>query len=81
MPASKYPVSPVDGIAVASKTGTPGAADSFVHTGLTNGTTYYYTLFAQDSNGNVSVGATASALVSDVTPPANVQNLHRTDTH
>jgi hypothetical protein len=77
----KYPVSPVDGFAVVTKTGAPGSADSYVHTGLTNGTTYYYSAFAIDSSGNVSAKVTDSALVTDVTAPGNVQNLRRGDKH
>jgi len=34
---------------------------SYTHTGLTNGTTYYYRLCAIDSIGNISSGVTASA--------------------
>jgi len=77
----KFPVSPVDGFAVVTKTGAPGSADSFVHTGLTNGTTYSYSAFALDTSGNVAPAAKASALVSDTTAPANVQNLRRADKH
>jgi hypothetical protein len=34
---------------VGTKTGgTPGAADSYLHTNLTNGTPYYYTIWAYD---------------------------------
>lgn len=77
----KYPVSPVDGFAVVTKSGAPGSVDSFVHTGLTNGTTYYYSAFAQDTGGNVATPATTSALVTDTTAPAPVLNLRRTDKH
>ena len=77
----KFPVSPVDGFAVTLRTGAAGATDSFVHTGLTNGTTYSYGVFAQDASGNVSQGVTAQALVTDTTPPANVNNLRRSDKH
>ncbi len=77
----KYPVSPEDGLPVVTKTGAPGSADSYVHTGLTNGTTYYYSAFAIDSGDNVSAAAHASALVTDTTPPANVLNLRRGDKH
>ena len=77
----KYPVSPVDGFAVTTKTGTPGAADSFIHTGLTNGTTYSYSAFAIDTSGNVAAAVKTQATVVDTTAPANVQNLRRADKH
>ncbi|HZN55522.1 MAG TPA: Ig-like domain-containing protein [Candidatus Polarisedimenticolaceae bacterium] len=74
-----YPTSPADGFAVTTEPGAPGSADSFVHTGLTNGLTYSYSAFAIDSSGNVAAPARASATVSDTTAPGNVQNLQRTD--
>ena len=39
-----------------------GTGTSFTHTGLTNGTTYYYRLCAFDNAGNVSTGFTRSAI-------------------
>jgi Bacterial Ig-like domain/Fibronectin type III domain len=77
----KYPVSPVDGTAVVTKSGSPGAADSFVQTGLVNGTTYSFSAFAVDSSGNVAQAAKAQATAADTTAPANVQNLRRSDKH
>ena len=77
----KFPVSPVDGFPVVTKTGSSGAADGFVHTGLTNGTTYSYSVFAQDGSGNFGPAAKASATATDVTAPAAVQNLRRSDKH
>src|SRR5438552_2467036 len=55
--------------------GTPlssGSQTSFTHSGLTNGTTYYYRLCAFDQAGNPSSGATASATpqAADTTAPA-----------
>jgi hypothetical protein len=38
-----------------------GSNTSYTHTGLTNGTTYYYRICATDNAGNISTGATASA--------------------
>jgi len=56
---------------VSSPTATPtdcsgtqlytGSALSYTHTGLTNGTTYYYRLCATDRAGNISAGAIANA--------------------
>ncbi len=77
----KFPVSPVDGFPVVTKAGAPGSADSYVHTGLTNGTTYSYSVFAQDTSGNVAPAVKASALAQDATAPSAVQNLRRSDTH
>jgi hypothetical protein len=74
-----YPTSPVDGTAVVTKNGSPGAADSYVHTGLLNGTTYYYSAFSVDSSGNVGPAARTSALVTDTTPPPSVNSLRRSD--
>ena len=64
-----------------TKTGSPGAADSYLHTGLTNGTTYSYSVFAQDGSGNFGTAAKVSATATDVTAPAAVQNLRRSDKH
>jgi hypothetical protein len=77
----RFPVSPVDGFAVTIEPAAPGSSDSFVHTGLTNGTTYSYGLFAQDASGNVSQATTVQEVVGDGTPPANVNNLRRSDRH
>jgi hypothetical protein len=74
-----YPTSPVDGTAVVTKNGSPGAADSYIHTGLINGTTYYYSAFSVDSSGNVGPAARTSALVTDTTPPPSVNSLRRSD--
>ncbi len=41
-----------------------GTSTSYTHTGLTNGTTYYYRICATDKAGNTSSGATASAAPS-----------------
>jgi hypothetical protein len=43
-----------------------GTGTSYTHTGLTNGTTYYYRACAYDAVNNVSTGATASAIPSGV---------------
>ena len=51
-----------------------GSAESFLDTGLENGTRYYYTAFAYDTDSNFSSGAIASAIpqpagVPPVIPP------------
>jgi hypothetical protein len=56
-----YPASPTDGALVCDRATAPGAADSFSHTGLANGVTYYYTVFAHDSSGHYSAGQRLSA--------------------
>jgi hypothetical protein len=65
----KNPTSPVDGFLVVEKPAGPGTADSYVHTGLTNGTTYYYSAFAVDASGNVSAASKAQGTPA-VQPPA-----------
>ncbi len=63
-----YPTSPTDGTLLVDQPGTPGAVDYVTHTGLTNGTTYYYTAFAHDDAANYSTAVTSSATPAD--PPA-----------
>jgi len=49
-----------------------GTSTSYLHSGLTNGTTYYYRVCAYDVVSNVSNGATASSTPynPDTTPPS-----------
>jgi hypothetical protein len=75
----KFPVSPVDGFAVVTKPGVPGSPDTFVHIGLTTGTTYSYSAFAVDAAGNAAADVNASATTQDAVGPAAVQNLRRND--
>jgi len=46
-----------------------GSGELFVDSGLTNGVTYYYGNFAQDSSGNSASGAFAEATPAGVLPP------------
>jgi hypothetical protein len=75
----QFPVSPADGLPVVTKSGAAGSTDSYLQTGLVNGTTYSYSAFALDSSGNVSAKVTVQTTVTDVTPPANVINARRAD--
>lgn len=76
----QYPTSPVDGFPVADRTASPGSADTFVHAGLTNGTTYLYAAFALDTAGNPAPASRTAATPVDNQPPPNVTNTRRTDT-
>lgn len=57
-----------------------GLGESFVHSGLTNGQTYYYGVFAYDEISQYASGALANATpVAPVdVPPGNVGNLQIT---
>ena len=65
---SSYPASEASGSAVGIFPDSPGSSDSHEHTGLTNGTTYYYSAFAYDGI-DYSSAATASGTPQDTTPP------------
>jgi hypothetical protein len=74
---SGYPTGPASGLAVENGNNgmfgnTPASVDSFVHTGLTNGLTYWYTAFAGDEVPNYASGVTAFATPSDEDPPSEV---------
>ncbi|MFQ5767258.1 MAG: Ig-like domain-containing protein [Acidobacteriota bacterium] len=73
------PVSPVDGFPLADRPASPLASETATHSGLANGTTYSYSIFALDSAGNVSAAARVQATPFDDQPPAQVLNLRRTD--
>lgn len=58
------PTSPTDGDVVFD-----GLASAYTDTGLINGVTYFYTVFAYDSAGNLSSGASVSATPASSDPP------------
>ena len=62
-----YPTSITDGTLLVDKNGLPGATDSYSHSGLTNGTTYYYSAFAHDYKPNYAGAVQASAAPSTST--------------
>lgn len=75
--AASYPGTPLEGNPVENGAGGafPGessTSDGFIHQGLTNQTTYYYTAFAFDSSYNYSSGVIASAMPFDDDPPLPV---------
>lgn len=54
---SSYPATKTDGTLVTEGTVTPSSTTRYKHTGLTNNTKYYYSIFAYDAAGNYSTGA------------------------
>ena len=50
-----YPTSPTDGALVVDKSGSPGANETYAHSGLTNGVAYYYAAWAHDGGPSYSV--------------------------
>ncbi|QKK02959.1 MAG: S8 family serine peptidase [Pseudomonadota bacterium] len=69
MRTDAYPTGPSDGTLVATVNGTAGAKDSYQHTGLTNGTTYYYGVFVDNGNGEYSAGRFNSGRPMDTAGP------------
>ncbi|MGC8861789.1 MAG: hypothetical protein ACP5R5_03325 [Armatimonadota bacterium] len=57
-----YPVGPTDGSLVGDYLGSPGSSGSCTANGLTNGTTYYFAVFAHDSIPNYSAASHISAM-------------------
>ena len=68
-----YPANVNDGTVIYDNNGT-----SYVDSGLTNGTTYYYKAFSRDAVLNYSSGVQVSATPRDTTPPAQITNLSAT---
>lgn len=64
---SAFPPGPNDGTGVYSGSGT-----GFTDSGLTNGTTYYYSIFARDTSNNFSSGVQGSGTPSAAPPPPPV---------
>jgi hypothetical protein len=69
-----YPAGPDSGLPVENGAlgiflNQPAAADSFSHTFLVNGTTYYYAAFAFDDAGNCAPGVAADGIPHDGLPP------------
>ena len=69
---SSYPLEPTEGTEVYS-----GSNQSFLDTGLVEGTQYYYSAWALNNSGTHSsrVTATATPTNVDTTPPFDVTNL------
>lgn len=70
-----FPTGPEDGTPVengASGEFPMGGGQSFTHTGLTNGTTYYYAAFDYDASRNYSTALTDSATPFDALAPGPV---------
>lgn len=58
------------GVSKTSGTRITGASSPYVHSGLTNGATYYYVVTSQNSNGESTESAKASATPGLAPPPA-----------
>ncbi|NOZ93874.1 MAG: PQQ-binding-like beta-propeller repeat protein [Acidobacteria bacterium] len=58
---------PVGCTPIVTQTGTAGAYDTYTDTGLTNGTTYYYTAFVDDGSGVFSSSQDVMARPFDTT--------------
>ena len=71
----RYPVSPWDGLPVVDKGAVPGASDGHNHDGLTNGVTYYYSVFAIDASDNVAEPGRVASTPGGVVIPDSPRNL------
>ncbi len=63
-----------DGTQVVNKANTPGSNDSYVHSNLSNGITYYYAAFAYDNQPSYATPAVVSALPVTPSPTNLLQN-------
>ena len=59
-----YPADENDGTLLADRNNVPGSTDSYTHTSLNGGTTYYYAVFAYDEVPNYATAVTRSAAPS-----------------
>lgn len=75
----RFPTSPADGLPVLARAAVAGAAESFAHTGLVNGTAYSYSVFMVDAAGNASAAAPVASTPVDDAPPSGVGSAWRTD--
>ncbi|MBZ0273147.1 prepilin-type N-terminal cleavage/methylation domain-containing protein [bacterium] len=69
---SGYPATTTSGYELATIEGQPGAAHTYDHANLTNGTTYYYSAFACDRCGSCAAGAQASAAPNALAPVVQI---------
>ncbi len=65
MSTSAYPATVADGTLVADVVGVSGGTSSTTHSGLTNGTKYYYTLFPYDNAGLIGTPLSMSQVAQD----------------
>ena len=63
----RFPTSISDGTLLSNIAGSPGSNGSYVHTGLPNGVTYYYSLFAYDTEPNYAAPAGTQATTALLT--------------
>jgi hypothetical protein len=58
-----FPTGPTDGVEIADLPNAPSTPDTFTHTGLVRGTTYYYAVFAHDEVPLYATAALGSAKI------------------
>ena len=68
---SGYPADPTDGTLLVDQNDGLGAKGSFIHSGLVNGTTYYYSVFVDRGSATYSARKTVSARPFDTSGPVN----------